>query len=590
MLELSPLGLLLFSGIGTITLNRLWIGKVGAIFSLLSFIMLSFWEQKITKVNWFHFLNFEFNFSFNFGQIEILLCLIINIILLCLYYTISTICFEKDVYRKFGILNVFIFFMCLAILSNNLIQFYVAIEALGLISAFLVSIEKGAETEATKVFIFNKFASILFLIGTTLLVIETNSFDISEICKKNISLLSACLFLFACCCKGAQMPFSYWLIDAVKANIFASILIHAGTIIAIGIIFIAKFSFIFEQFLILKQSMYVVGMATSIYMGFCALAHNNIKKIVACLTASSAGIMFIACGLGEYSVAVLYLICHAFFKSMLFLAFAYLISAMSGEKNINRMGGIARIAPKVTSIVWISFLFASGFPLLTGFFPKIALSGIIQNTDSNIFLVATILANLLNIMAIFRMLFQSIYGDTKADEMTFFRASKSNEYTFIPFWSLATISMLFSFVVWKIFKVGLLGFGDEEMTYISENYLQDSLNILLQIILAMSSIAIFEKSINNRIGEKIALLIRKHKLYKRTVRAIVNTVMRSAGIFDAWCHQIAHAGNVETFKELYNAGNFLKTAHINCLQNHIVWMLFGMTLCLIFIITEGVLG
>ena len=300
--------------------------------------------------------------------------------------------------------------------------------------------------------------------------------------------------------------------------------------------------------------------------------------------------MFIACGLGAYSVAILYLICHAFFKSILFLAFAYLIAAMSGEKNINRMGGIAKIAPKITCVVWTSFLFASGFPLLTGFFPKMALSEVIKNTDSNILLIATILASFLNIIAIFRMLFQSLYGETKADEMTFFRASKSNEYTFAPFWSLSTISMLVSFIVWNIFKEGILGFNEEKMPYLPANHFQASINILLQIIIAISLILVFEKHTNNHTGEKIAFWISRHKIYKKSVTIATNMIMRFAKAFNTWSCQIAHAWNVDTFKEIYHAGSFLKMVHVNYLQNHVVWILCGLTLCLIFVFVERGLG
>ena len=182
MLELLPLGLLLSSGVGTVISKRLWVGKIGVVCSVLLFVLQLFFKQNCLKFNWFNFIDYEFNFSFNFGQIEILLCLIINIILICLYYTIPALSFEKDVQRKFGILNIFIFFMCIAILSNNIFQFYISVEALGLISAFLVSVERNAEEKATRVFVFNKFASILFLIGIALLVTETKSFEISEIC------------------------------------------------------------------------------------------------------------------------------------------------------------------------------------------------------------------------------------------------------------------------------------------------------------------------------------------------------------------------------------------------------------------------
>ncbi len=588
MLELLPLGLLLSSGVGTVISKRLWVGKIGVVCSVLLFVLQLFFKQNCLKFNWFNFIDYEFNFSFNFGQIEILLCLIINIILICLYYTIPALSFEKDVQRKFGILNIFIFFMCIAILSNNIFQFYISVEALGLISAFLVSVERNAEEKATRVFVFNKFASILFLIGIALLVTETKSFEISEICQKGLPVLPAGLLLIACFCKGAQMPFSYWLIDAVKANILASILIHAGTIVTIGIIFIAKFHFIFGQFLILKQAMIVVGVLTPLWMGCCALAHSNIKKTIACLTASSAGVMFISCGLGAYSTAILYLICHAFFKSMLFLAFAYLIAAMSGEKNIHCMGNVAKVAPKVADVIWISFLFASGFPFLAEFFSKVALSSVLQSSSSELLAAGITAVSLLNVVAIFRMIMKSLYGEQRSDEMTFSRASKSNEFNFKPFWILATITLFLSFAIWDIYKHGVLGFGDVGVSYNTDNYLRDSLYSLFQIIIAIFTVIVFDKWIQNRFFDKIALLLRQHKGVEMCATAVMALVTKCAKGFNSLQQRIAYIENIETFKVVHRAGTFLKSMHKNRFQYHISWVLFGVVSCIIIGIFNGI--
>lgn len=589
MLELMPLCLLLISGIGTVVLNQVWLGKFGVIGAILAFVPGLFCQSKNITFDWFTFVDITFDFSFKFGPIEILLCLVINLILVCLYYTTSAISFEKDAQRKFGALNIFIFFMCIAILSNNIIQFYIAIEALGLISALLVSIEKNAEMHATKVFLFNKFASTLFLIGITLLAKETKSFEMSEICSKAFSPLPACLLIIACFCKGAQMPFSNWLIDAVKANIFASILIHAGTIVAIGVIFITKFYFIFEQFLILRQIMIVLGILTALWGGSCALAHNNIKKIIACLTISSSGILFTLCGFKAYATTLLYFVCHAFFKATLFLAFAYLISAMSGEKSMNRMGGIARIAPKVTNVIWVSFLFAAGFPFLPGFFPKIALSEVIKTADSKILLIAIIVASLLNVMAIFRMTLKSLYGESRSDELTFYRASKSNEYNFFPFWGLSLLALAFSLIVWNLFVWGKLSFMDSGITPDSGNYLRNSFMSLLQIIIGVTAIFLLNKTSQNRTGEKIAFIIRTHQFYKMSLSAIESMVISFSVLFNRWYRQIAYMLNVETFREIYSTGIFFKRAHKNCFQNHISWILFGIAVCLTFCFIERIL-
>ena len=174
--------------------------------------------------------------------------------------------------------------------------------------------------------------------------------------------------------------------------------------------------------------------------------------------------------------------------------------------------------------------------------------------------------------------------------MTFFRASKSNKYTFAPFWSLSTISIFGSFIVWNIFKEGILGFNEEKMPYLAVNAFQASMNILLQIIIAISLILLFDKHTNSHTSEKIAFWISRHKIYKKSVTIATNIIMRFAKAFDTWSCQIAHAWNVDTFKELYHAGSFLKMVHVNYLQNHVVWILFGLTLCLIFVFVEKGLG
>ncbi|MDR3030957.1 MAG: hypothetical protein LBU35_01055, partial [Holosporales bacterium] len=140
-------------------------------------------------------------------------------------------------------------------------QFFVGIEAMGLISAIFVSLEKNAVENSIRTLVFNKFASLMFLMGIFLIAININSFDFSVIkqyCesgRSSVLFLPTCLILISVLCKGAQFPFSYWLLDAVKANIFASIIIHSATIIAVGILFIAKCYSLFESFSILKEAM-----------------------------------------------------------------------------------------------------------------------------------------------------------------------------------------------------------------------------------------------------------------------------------------------------------------------------------------------
>ena len=598
MIELLPLAILILSGIGTTAFGLFKAGKYGALFSACSFVPLLFLKPHTIKINWFNISNLNFDLSFNFWESEILLCLIITLILVCLYFARPISFFDDSIERKFGVLNIFLFFMCGAILSDNILQFYIGIEALGLISTILVSLEKNADKEATKVFMFNKFASLIFLVAVVLIVLETKSFDISDIRKFCLSeessklFIPACLLLVSCFCKGTQFPFSHWLIDAVKANMFASILIHAGTIVAVGIIFIAKFYFIFDCFPILKIVMLTVGLFTSFWMACCALVHNDIKKIIACLTSSSAGIMFIACGLGGYSLAILYFICHAFFKSMLFLSFAYLISSMSGEKCLDHLGGLAKMAPKITDIVWTSFLFAAGFPFLSGFFAKISLMGTIDISDMDFLAIGIIAINMIAITAIFRMLFRSLYGETLADDQTLSRASKSNEYDMKPFWFLACFSIFGSFTIWTVFEWGDLHFGKAGIVYIwnSMDYMVEIFSSISQIAIAILLLLMYEKYstryMENGIGPAISIF-RQNEIYK-----IFNIVLRETlkfimGIFNLVQNYTIREINKCSFRSIYQTGNFLINKHRSLLRYHAVWLLLGITVAFALTLFEG---
>ncbi len=198
MFELIPLITLLVSGVCCTAFNLFKIGKYGAIVSCCSFVSILFFEPHVIKFNWFSIANLNFDFSFNFFETPVLLCTLISSILVCLYMARSISFFDNSIQRKFGVLNIFVFFMCTTILSDNIFQFYIGVEALGLISAILVGMEKNAEKEATKVFLFNKFASIIFLVAISILVITTKSFDVSKINELCLTKSSAVLFFPAC--------------------------------------------------------------------------------------------------------------------------------------------------------------------------------------------------------------------------------------------------------------------------------------------------------------------------------------------------------------------------------------------------------
>lgn len=80
--------------------------------------------------------------------------------------------------------------------------------------------------------------------------------------------------------------------------------------------------------------------------------------------------MALAAGLSNYSIRLLHLINHAFFKGLLFLGAGTIIHTISNEQDLRKMNkNIINIKITYRSML-IGSLSLSGFPYLTGFFSK----------------------------------------------------------------------------------------------------------------------------------------------------------------------------------------------------------------------------
>ncbi len=84
----------------------------------------------------------------------------------------------------------------------------------------------------------------------------------------------------------------------------------------------------------------IVGALTAIFAATIALVQNDIKRVLAYSTVSQLGYMFLALGVGAFAAGVFHVFTHAFFKALLFLGSGSVIHAMSGEQDMQHMGGL----------------------------------------------------------------------------------------------------------------------------------------------------------------------------------------------------------------------------------------------------------
>jgi multisubunit Na+/H+ antiporter MnhG subunit len=133
--------------------------------------------------------------------------------------------------------------------------------------------------------------------------------------------------------KSAQFLLHTWLPDAMEGPTPVSALIHAATMVTAGVFMVARLSPLFELAPVALQVVTLVGAVTAFFAATVGLVQNDIKRVVAYSTCSQLGYMFVAMGVGAYSVGMFHLFTHAFFKALLFLGSGSVIMAMVAKES-----------------------------------------------------------------------------------------------------------------------------------------------------------------------------------------------------------------------------------------------------------------
>ena len=163
--------------------------------------------------------------------------------------------------------------------------------------------------------------------------------------------------------KSAQFLLHTWLPDAMEGPTPVSALIHAATMVTAGVFMVARLSPLFELAPDALTFVTIIGATTAMFAATVGLVQNDIKRIVAYSTCSQLGYMFVAMGVGAYSVGMFHLFTHAFFKALLFLGSGSVIIAMHHEQDIRKMGGLRTKIPFTYAMMVVGTLALTGFPL-----------------------------------------------------------------------------------------------------------------------------------------------------------------------------------------------------------------------------------
>jgi NADH-quinone oxidoreductase subunit L len=324
----------------------------------------------------------RFEVAFYFDRLSAVMALIVTGVGSLIHlYSIGYMKDDKSYARYFSYLNLFLFFMLLLVLGRSLLVLFVGWEGVGLASYLLIGFwfeDPDKARAGKKAFITNRIGDAGFLLGMFLLYTTLGTLDMDRINAAfsgptlpavSASLVGILLFIGASG-KSAQIPLHVWLPDAMAGPTPVSALIHAATMVTAGVYLIARLSGIYLHAPEASAVIAAIGALTAFFAATIAITQTDIKKVLAYSTISQLGFMFVALGVGAYSVAIFHLYTHAFFKACLFLGAGSVIHALGGEQDVRKMGGLARRIP----VTFVTFAVATGaiagLPPLAGFFSK----------------------------------------------------------------------------------------------------------------------------------------------------------------------------------------------------------------------------
>jgi NADH-quinone oxidoreductase subunit L len=285
-----------------------------------------------------------------------------------------------------ALVSLFTSAMLLVVYSGDLIVLLVGWEVMGICSYFLVGHyweTPQARAASLKAFLVTKLGDVPFLIGLFALATDAGSFRITAILDTvaggglHHPTLVALLLLAGVAGKSAQFPLHTWLPDAMAGPTPVSALIHAATMVAAGVYFVARLLPVFEASAAAMTVLAVMAAVTMTGSALAALAQDDIKRVLAYSTIGQLGYMTGALAVGDREAAVFHLLTHGAFKALLFLAAGVIIHA-AGTNSLAAMSRMGKLRSRVPDAYWtttVALLALVAIPPFSGFFSKEAVLG-----------------------------------------------------------------------------------------------------------------------------------------------------------------------------------------------------------------------
>jgi len=283
------------------------------------------------------------------------------------------------------------FFVCLLafmasmlglVLSENLITLFVFWELTSVTSYLLIGFnheDMAARRSALQGLFVTVAGGLALLAGLIMMGYVAGTYSLTEILNSGEMLQEHGLFTAILFCilagaftKSAQVPFHFWLPNAMAAPTPVSAYLHSATMVKAGVYLLARLNPAFGEAELWTLMLCLFGGLTMFTGAFLAITHTGVKKLLAYSTIMALGTLVMLIGIGT-ELAMIAFVCfllgHSLYKGALFMV-AGILDHETGTKDIVRMGGLRKLMPVTAVFAAIAAVSLAGLPPLFGFVAK----------------------------------------------------------------------------------------------------------------------------------------------------------------------------------------------------------------------------
>jgi multicomponent Na+:H+ antiporter subunit A len=378
---------------------------------------------RTVSLEWFPALGVSFDLRLD-GLSALMALLVTGIGTLVALYSVGYLK-GHDQFARFSLyLLLFMGSMLGLVLADNLILLFVFWELTSITSYLLIGFHNEDETsrkKALQALLVTGGGAVAMLAGFVLIGNVAGTYRISEITGMGGVLRDSPLYagivvlvLLGAFTKSAQVPFHFWLPNAMVAPTPVSAYLHSATMVKGGVFLLARLNPALGETALWSWSLVGFGGATLLMAVCLGLFQTDLKKILAYTTLGVLGLLTMLIGLGTplaIQSMVVFLLGHALYKAALFLA-AGSVDHGTGTRDVSVLRGLRRAMPLTAAAALLAALSKAGFPPFLGFLGKeyVYKSGLAMEGFASVALPVAFAGNLVMLALAFKAGVSPFFG------------------------------------------------------------------------------------------------------------------------------------------------------------------------------------